>query len=91
MWGILGKRDGVVGWKTYDLLNDFGGGEDIDDTLVDAHLEAVPGVGTLSAGRLTGGDLENLGGHAGGSLDLNTLILGSTDEIGADCRLKSIQ
>lgn len=72
--------------ETYDLLNDFRGGEDINDTLVDAHLEAIPGVGSFSAGGLTGGNLKNLGGHAGGSTNLNTLILGSTDEISADCR-----
>lgn len=67
------------------MLNDFGGSVDIDDTLVDAHLEAVPGVGTLSAGRLAGGDAENLGGHAGRSSNLNVRIVGSTDEISADC------
>lgn len=70
--------------RTHDLCNDFGGGVDVDDTLVDAHLEAIPGVGTLSAGGLAGGDAEDLGGHAGGSLDLDTLILSSTDEISAD-------
>lgn len=29
---------------------------------MDAHLEGVPGLGTLTVGGLTGGDLEGLGG-----------------------------
>ncbi len=33
----------------------------IDDTLVDSHLEAVPGLGTLSARSLLGGDPKSLG------------------------------
>ena len=69
--------------EPYDLLNDFGGGEDINDTLVDSHLEAIPSVGTLTARGLTGGDAQDLGGHASGSLDLDALILSSTDEISA--------
>lgn len=68
---------------TYNLFNDFRGSEDIDDTLVDAHLEAIPGVGTLTARRLAGGDAENLGGHARGALNLDVLVLGTTDEISA--------
>lgn len=38
-------------------------GQDLlNQTLVDAHLEGVPGLGTLTVGSLTGGDLEGLGG-----------------------------
>lgn len=38
-------------------------GEDLlNQTLVDAHLVGVPGLGTLTVGGLTGGDLEGLGG-----------------------------
>ncbi len=57
---------------------------EIDDALVDPHLESVPGLGTLTARGLTGGNAENLGRHANGSLDLELLLLGSPDEVAAD-------
>ena len=34
-----------------DLLDDLGGRVQVDDTLVDPHLELVPGLGTLTWGR----------------------------------------
>jgi hypothetical protein len=67
-----------------DLLNDLRGGVEIDETLVDAHLEAVPGLGTVTARRLTGGDTENLGGETDGSLNLELLILGALDKVRTD-------
>ena len=36
---------------------------EIDHTLVDPHLELVPGLGSLSARSLTGGDTQSLGGQ----------------------------
>merc|ERR550519_813835 len=39
-----------------DLLDDLAGGVEVDDALVDAQLELVPGLGALSARGLTGGD-----------------------------------
>ena len=47
-----------------DSLDDLGRSIQVDKTLVDAHLVHVPGLGTLTIGCLTGGDLEDLGGHA---------------------------
>ena len=35
---------------TYDLLDNLGGGVQVDETLVDPHLESVPGLGTLTTG-----------------------------------------
>jgi len=67
-----------------DLLDDLGWRVEIDDALVDPHLESVPGLGTLTTRSLTGGDAENLGGHTDGSLDLQLLLLGSPDEVAAD-------
>ena len=58
-----------------DLLDDLGGRVEIDDALVDAHLETIPGLGTLSARSLPGGDAENLGRHADGALDLQLFLL----------------
>ena len=57
---------------------------EIDETLVDAHLETIPGLGTVTARRLTGGDTENLGGETDGSLNLELLILGALDKVRAD-------
>jgi len=66
-----------------DLLDNLGGGVEIDHTLVDPHLELVPGLGSLSAGSLTGGDTQGLGGHPHGALHLEVLLLSSPDELGA--------
>lgn len=57
---------------------------EVDETLVDAHLEGVPGLGTLTVGGLTGGDLQVLGGEADGALDAELLGLGTVDELLAD-------
>ena len=46
-WG--GPTDEV--W-TYDLLDDLGGGVQVDETLVDPHLESVPSLGTLTTGTI---------------------------------------
>jgi len=64
-----------------DLLDDFGGGVQVDQTLVDAHLVHVPGLGTLTAGGLTGRDLEGLGWQAHGALDAELLRLGALQEL----------
>ena len=53
-------------------------------TLVDSHLVGVPGLGTLTARGLAGGDLEVLGGQADGTLDAELLVLGTVDELLAD-------
>lgn len=59
-------------------------GHALDETLVDAHLVAVPGLGALTARGLAGGDLEGLGGQADGALDAQVLALGALDQLGAD-------
>jgi hypothetical protein len=48
---------------------------------VDAHLKGVPGLGTLTARGLAGGDLEALGGQTDGALDAELLVLGTVDEL----------
>jgi len=67
-----------------DLLDDLGGAVEVDHSLVDPHLELVPGLGTLSARSLPGGDSQHLGGHPHRSLHLKLLVLGSPDEVAAD-------
>jgi hypothetical protein len=54
---------------------------EVDEALVDAHLEGVPGLGTLTARGLTGGDLQVLGGQTDGALDAELLVLGTVDEL----------
>ena len=66
-----------------DLLDGGGGAEDVDDALVDAHLEAVPGVGTVSARGSARCDDELLGGDSDGSLALVVELLGFGDDLGA--------
>jgi len=64
-----------------DLLDDLGGGGQVDEALVDAHLEAVPGLGALTARGLAGGDLEGLGGQADGALEAEVLALGAVEDL----------
>lgn len=47
-----------------DLSHFISRGVQIDDTLVDSHLESIPSVGTLTTRRFAGGQSQNLGWHA---------------------------
>jgi hypothetical protein len=67
-----------------DGLDGLGGGVQVDETLVNAELEGVPGLRTLTARSLTGGDLEVLGRQADGALDGEALAAGTLNELGAD-------
>ncbi|KAB8532553.1 hypothetical protein FH972_025498 [Carpinus fangiana] len=67
-----------------DLLDHLGRSVQIDEALVYAHLKGVPGLGTLTARSLAGGDLQVLGGQADGALDTQVLGLGTLDQLGAD-------
>ena len=51
---------------------------------MDPHLKGVPGLGTLTARGLTGGDPEGLSGQADGALDAELLVLRAVDELLAD-------
>jgi hypothetical protein len=66
------------------LLDNLSWGVEVDQTLVDSHLEHVPRLATLTAGCLTGGDLESLGGQTDGTLDAEVLGLCALEEFGAD-------
>jgi hypothetical protein len=70
-----------------DLLHDISWGVEIDDTLVDAHLEAIPGLGALTARSHTGGDAESLGWEADRASDLalEAVALSLALEVRADC------
>jgi hypothetical protein len=58
---------------------------EVDEALVDAHLEPVEGVGTVTARGLAGGDNEGLGGKADRALDVADAgtLLGPADEVRA--------
>lgn len=73
------------GSGTDDLLNELSAGPDIDDTLVDSHLESIPGLGTLTTRRLPGGDAESLGRHPTGTLATHLLIRSGIEESLRDC------
>ena len=56
----------------------------LNQTLVDAHLESIPGLGTFTTGCLSGSDLEGLGWETDGALNTKLLALGALDELLAD-------
>jgi hypothetical protein len=59
-------------------------GYSLNQSLVESHLEGVPGLGTLTTGGLSGGDLESLGWETDGALDTEILALGALNELLAD-------
>ena len=48
------------------------------------HLELVPGFGTFTTRSLTRGNSQRLGRHSHRSFDLEALVFGALDQIGAD-------
>ena len=66
-----------------DLLDNLRWRVEINNSLVDPHLELVPGLGTLTTRSLSGSDSQGLGGHPDWSLHLELLVLGSSDEVTA--------
>ena len=68
-----------------DLLDDVRGGQQVDDTLVDVHLEAVPRVCALTARRLARRDLQVLGGHAHRAGHLQVEVQGALLQVAARC------
>ena len=66
------------------LLDNIGRCVKVNETLVDAHLKAIPSVGTLSGRSLSGGDAQALGWHTDGSLDVELAVEGDLFEVGAD-------
>jgi len=67
-----------------DLLDNLGRSVEINQTLVDSHLESIPGLGSFTTRSLTGGNLQGLGGQTDGTLDAEILGLGALDELLAD-------
>lgn len=66
-----------------DLLDHLSAGLDVDDTLVDAHLIGIPGLGTLTVRSLSSGDLQYLGRQSDGAGNRVGDILGALNQLGA--------
>lgn len=64
-----------------DLLDDLRRAVQVNQTLVDTHLETIPGLGTFTAWSLASGDTQDLGGHTHWPLHFQALVLGTTDQI----------
>jgi hypothetical protein len=56
----------------------------LNQTLVNSHLECIPGLGTFTTGRLSGGDLQGFSWETDGTLDAEVLGLCALDELLAD-------
>lgn len=69
---------------TRDLLYNVTGSVQINQPFVNAHLEAIPSVGTLSTGSLTGGNAQFLCGKTHGSFDAEFLVQGTLFQVRAD-------
>lgn len=66
-----------------DLLHNFAGWVQIDDTLVDTHLEAIPSLTTFTTRCFTCGDTKNLGWPTDWSLDTKLLLLSTRNQVSA--------
>lgn len=55
----------------------------IDDPLVDPHLEAIPRLGTFTTGSFPRGDPQGLRRHTNRTVDNKVLVLSLTQEVGA--------
>ena len=67
-----------------NLLHNVTRGMQINKPLVNAHLKAIPSVGTLTTRGLTGSDLQLLCGKTDGATDVELLVHGSLLQISAD-------
>lgn len=56
----------------------------LDQSLVDSHLESIPGFGSFTTRGLSGGNLEGLGWETDGAFDAEVLGLGTLDKFLAD-------
>lgn len=80
-------RDGDLNFDTgfqadtRDLLDNLARGVEVDQAFVDFEFVAIPGLGSLTARRLAGGDLEDLGWETNGALHAKLLVLGAVDEV----------
>ena len=73
--------NGGINLKGSDVLDDRWRAVDVNDSLVDSHFVSVPGVGTLTAWRFSGGYAQNLGWHSLWSSNFVFLVFSSWDHL----------
>lgn len=66
-----------------DLLYHLGRRIQINQSLVNTHLEHIPGLASLTTGCFSSCDLQGFGGEADGALDAQVLGFGAFKELGA--------
>jgi hypothetical protein len=66
-----------------DLLYHLGRRIQINQPLVNAHLEHIPGLASLTTGCFSGCDLQGFGGEADGAFDAQVLGFGPLKELSA--------
>lgn len=81
-------KAGLMSPDGSDLLDNIGRRVQVQQSLVDPHLETIPSVGTLTSRRLPGGDVQHLGGQAHRALHLQMLVLCSANEVSANYSIK---
>lgn len=69
--------DGGVNLEGGNILDDRGWAHDVNNSLVDFHHISVPGVGSLTAGRFSGGDSQNFRWNSNWSSYFVSLVFGS--------------
>jgi|TARA_B110000305_G_C19222411_1_gene531227 hypothetical protein len=74
--------NGGVDLEVGDVLDGRRWAVDINNSLMDSHFISIPGVGSFTAWRLSGGNSENLGWHSHGTLSF-VMWLGFSDDVGA--------
>jgi len=73
--------NGGVDLEHGDVLNSGGWAVDIDDSLVDSHLVSVPGVGSFTARRFSGGNSQDFGWNSNWTSSLVSLVLSSNEDL----------
>lgn len=66
-----------------DFFDELGWAEQVNHSLVDSHFVSVPGVGSLSAWGLPGGDSQGFGWDPHWALSFEVVVLGGVDDLAA--------
>jgi hypothetical protein len=80
--------DGRVDANAGDLAHDLRWAVQVNNALVNAHLKAIPGVGTFTTRGLTDNKVQVLGWQTNWASMLELALDGTTDELTADCHVQ---
>lgn len=67
-----------------DLLHNLRRAVQVNESLMDPHLETIPGLGAFTTRCLPGSDSQSLGGHAHRSFHLQVFLLSTSDQVSTD-------